>query len=73
MKDFNGFPKRLEAAIYNKTNKTALAETLGVTRSTVKSWTNGKSSPTAEFLARLCVELEVSDDWLLFGKEQEND
>ena len=43
----------------------ALAEKLGVTRQTVSNWENGRATPDAHKLAKLCEVLGVGADELL--------
>ncbi|MCI8910857.1 MAG: helix-turn-helix transcriptional regulator [Oscillibacter sp.] len=42
-----------------------LAEQLGVSLPTVRSWEQGKSSPSHEMLVALCRRYQVSSDYLL--------
>ena len=42
-----------------------LAEKLNVSQFTVQSWEQGKSSPSHEFLVKICKLYEVSADFLL--------
>ncbi len=42
-----------------------LADKLNVSVSTVRSWEQGKSSPSHELLVAICKEYKVSSDYLL--------
>ena len=48
-------------------DQTELARRLNVTRKTVSSWESGSTQPTASALRDICITLECSADWLLFG------
>lgn len=64
-----GFPDRLNEAILRKDfSYQELAKKIGCTVSPVKSWIYGESMPRSELLARICIELDVSADYLLFGE-----
>ena len=41
---------------------------LGLKKSPLTDWKNGKSSPTVEQLKKMCDIFAVSSDYLLFGK-----
>jgi len=48
-----------------------LGEKLGVTRQAVSKWESNQATPDTATIVRLCVELKVSADFLLLGKEPE--
>ena len=48
-----------------------LGEKLGVTRQAVSKWESNQATPDTATIARLCVELNVSADFILLGKEPE--
>lgn len=65
-----GFSNRLCEAIWSKQlTKKYVAEQIGVERKALYSYADGSTVPNAVILAKLCVVLGVSADWLLFGKE----
>lgn len=68
-----GFHLRL-VAVANKRGLTEmeLAEGVGVGRSTMRKWLDGDSAPDALDLARLCLILDISADYLLFGRRKSN-
>lgn len=45
--------------------QTDLAQKLNVTVSTIRSWEQGKSSPSHDMLVRICRLYHVSSDYLL--------
>ena len=50
-----------------------LGELLGVTRQAVSKWESGQTVPDTATVARLCRELHVSADYVLLGREPEED
>lgn len=48
-----------------------LAEQLGVSRQAVSKWETGESKPDLDNLTALCASLNVTMEYLCFGKEQE--
>lgn len=63
-----GFAERLNGEILHRgLLYREFAKKIGCTISPVKSWISGESMPRSELLARICVELDVSADYLLFG------
>ena len=50
-----------------------LGELLGVTRQAVSRWESGQTTPDAATLAALCERLHVSADYVLLGKEPEEE
>lgn len=63
------FVERLHNEIY-RSGKTleALAGEVGVARKTLRDYSNGVCMPNSLTLMRLCKALNVSADYLLFGK-----
>ena len=57
-----------EAAIKNIT-QTKLAKAAGVTRQSISYWTNGRTIPNAEQLGKIAKLLNVTCDYLIYGKE----
>ena len=72
MKHYNqtvGFADRLNEAISDiGMPQKQLAEKIGMERKTVSMRVNGYSMPNSLILARICKVLNVSADYLLFGK-----
>ena len=72
MKHYNqtvGFADRLNEAISDiGMPQKQLAENIGMERKAVSMWVNGYSMPNSLILARICKVLNVSADYLLFGK-----
>ncbi len=73
MKERRGFPigfaDRLEQAMdLRDRTSSQLAKDVRVDRKTIYSYRGGDTSPSATVLARICENLHVSADWLLFGK-----
>lgn len=50
----------------------ALARALGTDKERLHNWVKGKNYPQLYYFDKLCKVLEVSADYLLTGKEQEN-
>lgn len=50
-----------------------LGELLGVSRQAVSKWESGQTVPDTVTVARLCRELHVSADYVLLGREPEED
>ncbi len=50
-----------------------LGAVLGLKKSPLTDWKNGKSKPTLEQLILLCEYFAVSSDFLIFGKGSDND
>ncbi|MCI9530313.1 MAG: helix-turn-helix transcriptional regulator [Lachnospiraceae bacterium] len=64
-----GFTERLnEEFIKSGMAIKGLAGKMHKDHSTVRSWLEGRSQPKAISLARLCIALDTSADYLLFGK-----
>lgn len=54
-------------------NKTDFAKKIGVRYKTVLTWETGDVVPMLLPLARVAKEFDVSLDWLVFGKETDNE
>lgn len=64
-----GFADRLVQVMdLREQNTSQLAKTIRVDRKTIYCYRCGETSPSATILARICENLRVSADWLLFGK-----
>jgi len=48
-----------------------LGELLGVSRQAVSKWESGQAVPDALTITKLCIELNVSADYVLLGREPE--
>ena len=55
--------------IQNK-KQSELAEYVGISRSAISDWKSKGTTPTAEFLVKICEFLNVSLDYLLTGQER---
>lgn len=65
-----GFGERLREAIYKSGYSTTQLEKLcNVNHSNISQYMSEEMAPTAWTLASLCKVLNVSADYLLFGKE----
>jgi transcriptional regulator with XRE-family HTH domain len=61
-----GLPDRLSEAIHASGLPTPqICDAVGIERKSLYSWKAGHSAPDAIRLAKLCVLLHVSADWLL--------
>lgn len=58
-----------EAAIKNIT-QTKIAKAAGVTRQSISNWMNGRNLPNAEQLGEIAKLLNVTCDYLIYGKEE---
>lgn len=66
-----GFADRLKKAMSDKNvSKEGLAKKMKTDRKTIRGWTDGVREPRAVMLADLCVALDISADYLLFGVEK---
>ena len=68
----NTFGERL----YNKItevygSKYAFCNATGISRHTIDSYCKNMRHPNTLILAELCKKLDVSADWLIFGKKAE--
>jgi transcriptional regulator with XRE-family HTH domain len=69
----NGYLRRLnDAYILSGFNAVELGKIIKKERKTIYSYLHGDTTPDALTLARLCAALDISADWLLFGKEDCN-
>lgn len=55
------------ARINKKMSQEELAQTMGVCRTTILKWENGRTSPTGKQLQRLCTIFELPMDMIFFG------
>jgi transcriptional regulator with XRE-family HTH domain len=66
----NGYLQRLnDAYISSEFNAVQLGRILHRDRKAIYSYLHGDTTPDALTLARLCIALNISADWLLFGKD----
>ena len=64
-----GFQERLKKAVYDSgLSLNEIERRSGVAHSSLSSYMTKDYSPTVFSLARLCIVLKVSADYLLFGK-----
>lgn len=49
-------------------NRDDLAKILGITGGAVGHYLSGRSQPSVETFMKICMALDVSADWLLFGR-----
>lgn len=50
-------------------SQATFGEKIGVAQSTIRNYENDVRAPDSEVLKSICVNFDVSADWLLFGKE----
>ncbi len=48
-----------------------LVDKVGTTHCSISNWEEGKRNMSVYYFARLCMALDVSADYLLFGEEHE--
>ena len=66
-----GFTERLQKARENKgISKKELADKIKVTRHSIKLYESGEVTPTFTIISKIATELDVSLDYLAFGKEK---
>ena len=66
------FGERLEKAITAKgMTLMKFSEKYGFSYRTIHSYTVGDRTPTLQMLKEICEDLEISADWLIWGKEEE--
>lgn len=66
----NGYLQRLnDAYLLSGLNAVELGKIIHRNRKAVYKYMDGDTTPDVLTLARLCVALNISADWLLFGKE----
>lgn len=64
------FCKRLKDCIFDHGySLPEFADKYNYSRTTVYAWTRGDRVPTLYCLSRLCKQLNVTADYLMFGKE----
>lgn len=62
----NNFSEKVkEARIAKKLTQKELAEKIGVSDARIRQYESNKGFPSAEVLFKICLELDVSADWLL--------
>ena len=54
-----------EARTTKKLTQKELAERIGTTESNINNYEKGRNKPTTDMLVKICLELDVSADWLL--------
>lgn len=66
-----GFSERLnETILKSGISMRDLTKRLGTDHSTVRSWMVMRAQPNIRSLAKLCLILDVSADYLIYGKER---
>lgn len=69
----NGYLERLNKAyVSSGFGATEIGKLIGRNRKAIYGYLHGDTTPDALTLARLCVALNISADWLLFGKDNLN-
>lgn len=63
--------KKLECMKQN--GREVLAKECGISMAAISQWKNRKSSPSCTYIVRIADFLGVSLEWLLFGKEEQQD
>ena len=62
----DSFSQRVkEARTTKKLTQKELAERIGTTESNINNYEKGRNKPTTDMLVKICLELDVSADWLL--------
>ena len=62
----DNFSQRVkEARTTKKLTQKELAERIGTTESNINNYEKGRNKPTTDMLVKICLELDVSADWLL--------
>ena len=54
-------------------NRDQFADYLGVSRNTITRYETNERKPDADFIIKFCEEYEVSADWLLLGKTEDDE
>lgn len=68
-----GFSERLEEAfLASGMSKVEFARKIGRERKMTYEYLNGTTPPDTFTLAKICIALHVSADWLLFGKKNDS-
>lgn len=66
----NEIATRLQQILEKKNIKQAeLAKTLRITDSSVSTMCSGKSNPSNQSIAMICMAYNINEDWLRYGKE----
>ncbi|MCD8018416.1 MAG: helix-turn-helix domain-containing protein [Clostridiales bacterium] len=66
-----GFGDRLKGVLEERgMTRAECAEECETSEANIKNWTSGKKFPNSGNLAILCETLNVSADYLLFGRER---
>lgn len=65
-----GLGERLRQVSAPFANRTEVAKSIGVGKSTFQSWVEGRAAPSFEAMARLAQVANVSPNWLAFGDSQ---
>lgn len=66
-----GFCERFQEARHQKGySRDQLAKKVGISRESLRGYEGGWIIPTLTVCAKLATELDVSLDWLCYGKEQ---
>jgi transcriptional regulator with XRE-family HTH domain len=69
----NGYLERLNKAYASSSlGATEIGKLIGRDRKAIYGYLHGDTTPDVLTLARLCVALNISADWLLFGKDDQN-
>lgn len=63
----SGFPERLNVVMTQEMSDPEWSRFLGVNRKSVLAWRHGDTNPDSTMLGKICMRLNVSADWLLFG------
>lgn len=64
--------ERLKYSIKNsKYNQKQIAEIIKTSQNTLSSYMTGKAAITVEMLSKICELLNVSIEWVVYGKEKE--
>lgn len=69
-----GCDERLRDMIYSSgLSQRQIAERIGIDRKTVSKWLTGEFYPSLPVFIKLCSLFHVSADYILFGKEAQNE
>lgn len=72
MSEMDAIVQRIKSVMEkNDINGIMLGDLLGLRKSPLTDWKNGKSRPTLEQIMTICNRLSVSPDYLLFGKRKD--
>jgi len=56
----------------NKISGTRFGKIIGLSKSPLTDWKNGKSKPTLDQIIKICDYFSISSDEILFGKKQQS-